>query len=112
MKSPSNNFDVIVGVPQLSGQYATEYAKKWNLLLYLVIFESPNWVVQFRDGDDSTEEFWEGYKKCLRQANTIIVPSHESKKHLQQWLDIDVPIKVVYPCINEIVAHRIKQQGR
>lgn len=106
----SNDFDVIVGVPNISGQFATDYAKKFKLPLHLVIFETPNWIREYRDGVDATDDFWYSYKKCLLAANQIITISNESKKWLQKWdvLFVNKNIKVLYPCINEIVAKKVK----
>jgi glycosyltransferase involved in cell wall biosynthesis len=102
-----NNYDVVIGTPLISGEYAARYAKKFDLPLYLQLFESPNWIKQFRnDSPDATEDFWAGYKECLKQANVIMVPSFESMKWLQQWDDDfkNKKIEVVYPCINQWVA--------
>ena len=63
-----NSFDIIVGVPHISGQFASTYAEKWKLSLYMVIFESPNFVSQYREGPDATEEYWSNYKKCMKKA--------------------------------------------
>jgi glycosyltransferase involved in cell wall biosynthesis len=105
----SNSFDVVVGIPVISGEYATHYSEKWNLPLYLVVFESPNWVSKFRDGDDAYEDFWSSYKKCLMVADKILVPSYESQKHVKEWIAPESKhIDVIYPCINEIVASKIK----
>lgn len=107
----STDYDIIVGTPLLSGEYATRYAKKFDLPLYLQLFESPNWVVKFRDGTpDATEEFWSSYKKCLKEADVIMVPSFESRKWLMDWDEIfkEIPIEVIYPCINQWAADYVR----
>lgn len=105
----SNEFDIIVGCPVKGGVLATYYAEKFNLPLYLILFESPNWVIKFRDGADGDEEFWKEYKQCLLKADKIMVPSFESKKYALEWLKINKDkIEVVYPCINQVVADKIK----
>jgi len=108
-KEKENNFDLIIGCPVTGGVYATYYAERFHLPLYLILFESPNWVVKYRDGADSNEHFWKEYKGCLLKANKIMVPSHESKKYLMEWLNNDGKnIYVVYPCLNQVVADKIK----
>ena len=105
-----NIFDVIVAVPNVSGSYAKEYAKKFNLPLYSYIFETPNWVSKFRDGADGTEEYWAGYKQVLLASDKIITISNESKRYLLEWIDYDKDkVEVIYPCINEIVANDVKK---
>ena len=115
----TTNFDLIIGCPMKSGQFAFHYAKKFSLPLYMILFESPNWIQKFRDGDDSNYEFWSGYKKCLFGADKIMVPSHESKKHLIEWMESDgrsiginlqKEIHVVYPCLNQFIADKVKHR--
>lgn len=101
-----NNFDIVVGVPLMSGEYATYYSDKWKIPLYLVIFESPNWIRLFRDGDDANEEYWSSYKKCLSKCNRILVPSYESKKYLLEWINGNKNVDIIYPCLNEVVAKK------
>lgn len=112
-----NEFDLIIGCPVKSGLYAEQYSKKFNLPLYLILFESPNWVKKFRDGADADENFWNEYRRCLAVADKIMVPSQESKIHLIEWfnnwgMNIKASmdnIKVVYPCLNQVVADKIKK---
>ncbi len=114
-----SRFDLIIGCPVKGGQFAFHYAKKFLVPLYMIVFESPNWIQKFRDGSDSSYEFWDGYKKCLFGADKIMVPSNESKKYLIEWLESDgrtiginlqKDICVVYPCINQIIADKIKHR--
>jgi len=111
-----NKFDLIVGCPVTGGLHATEYAKRYMLPLYLIIFETPNWIQTMRDGVDASNEFWASYKGCLFQADKIITISQESKKHLIEWmkddervwkLNPDKDVYVIYPCINQIVADKV-----
>lgn len=108
-----NYFDAIVGVPLFSGQFAESYSSKWRLPLYMIIFESPNFVKEYRSGEDSDEEYWKGFKTSIvksAEANLlkkILVPSIESSKYVNEWLKgIDIDIDVLYPCINELVAKK------
>jgi hypothetical protein len=110
MGKDRNDFDIIVGIPHTSGIMAHQYAKKWNLPLYMVLFESPNWISKYRDGADSKEEYWKSYKRCMMDADVILVPSYESRKWLIDW-DVEFSnkkIEVIYPCVNELEARNIK----
>lgn len=111
LSSDVNDFDLIFGIPLMSGHYAHSYAKKHNLSLYLMMFETPNWVKKYRDGADSTEEYWSDYKRRLLDCDKIIVPSFESKKYLLEWLTSvnEKQVDVIYPCINEIKADSSKR---
>lgn len=103
-----NDFDLIVGMPVIGGIHAKEYANKFDLPLWLILFESPNWIQLYRDGVDAVEEFWKSYKMIMENhADKVLVPSNESKKYLLEWIDTDVSVDVIYPCINEIVAESI-----
>lgn len=113
----ANDYDLIIGCPVIGGQYAHEYAKRFSLPLYMIIFESPNWIKLFRDGADADEEFWAGYKNCLFGADKILVPSFESKKYLLEWMRkdtrtfklMDADVEVIYPSINETQAKNVKR---
>lgn len=107
-----NYFDIIVGVPLFSGQFASSYSIKWNLPLYMVMFESPNFVREYRDGEDSMEEYWVEFKKSIIESynkhllQKILVPSYESMNYVSRWLDNKVRIDVIYPCVNTIEANK------
>jgi len=107
-------FDIVVGTPVLGGSYAFEYSKKFKLPLYSILFESPNWISQFREGVDSDESFWKGYKKILKASDLIITPSEESRKHLKLWDEafVDKNIQVIYPPINELAIRQEKAVGK
>lgn len=114
LHSNDNKFDLIIGVPMMSGIYAKDYAKKNELPLYLVLFESPNWISKYREGVDADEIFWSGYKKCLFEADKILVPSYESQIHLRAWDEKfkSKDIQVIKPCINELVANKVKSSKK
>ena len=107
-------YDLVIGCPVQGGIMAAEWARRENLPLYLIMFESPNWVSKFRDGADADELFWKSYKDSLYRADKIMVPSNESKKHLKEWLGerAGAGIDVIYPCINEVVANRVKEKQK
>lgn len=105
-------FDIIVGVPFYSGLHAFNYARKIGAKLFSFIFESPNWIIKYREGVDSTEYYWANYKKVLIDSDKIIVPSYESKKYLLEWINIsDDKAQVLYPTINQVVASKYKDSS-
>lgn len=105
MNESENKFDLVIGIPVLSAQYAYEYAKKWDLPFYCYMFESPNYVSLYKDGIDSQEDFWADFKKVIDKADVRISPSITSSEYLKKWLGKDDnSFKVVYPCMNTLVA--------
>lgn len=99
-----NKFDIIIGIPNMSAQYAKIYSEKWKIPFYCYMFESPNYVSMFRDGIDSTEEYWKSFKKAIESADVRISPSKISSEYLKKWIGIDNDtFKVIYPCVNENV---------
>lgn len=113
MHQRENPYDLIFGIPNICGQFAHAYAKKWKLKLYLMMFETPNWIRQFREGIDSTEDFWSSYKKSLLEADKIITPSVESKKWLQDW-DPEFrnkTVEVLYPNFNQLTADKVMKEA-
>jgi len=102
-----NPFDLVIGIPNVSAQYAHEYAKKFRLPFYCYMFESPNYVSEFRDGVDATEEFWANFKRTIVHADMRITPSKTSMEYLKKWLGSDDgKYGYVYPCFNKNVADR------
>jgi hypothetical protein len=107
-----SRFDAVIGLPITGGIYSHMYSKKFNLPLYLIMFESPNWISKYKTSADSDEEYWKSYKRCLMDADRIIVPSFESQKYLYEWLGKEKNnIYVQYPCINQVVADKIKYES-
>lgn len=101
----ANDFDFVIGVPNLSGQFAMAYAQRMGIPCYLVLFESPNFVREYRDGGDSTEDYWVDYRKCLVRCAGIICPSHLSAEKAAEWLpEYKGEFHVVHPAINQLVA--------
>ena len=100
-----NDFDFVIGVPNLSGQFAMAYSQRFNIPCYLILFESPNFVSEYREGEDSTEGYWENYRKCLVQCAGIICPSHLSAEKAAEWLpEYKGKFHVIHPALNQIVA--------
>jgi len=105
-------FDIVVGTPVVGGSYASEYAKKFHIPLYAILFESPNWISMYRESEDSDETFWKGYKRILKSAERVIVPSMESAKYFREWdPDFgDKDVQVVYPPLNELAIRRVQNE--
>jgi len=82
----NNEFDFILASPKNGGIKAFEYAKKWKLPIYLMILEPPNFTIEYRGGIDTTEEYWEEYKKCLIEADYIIPSTQLTAEYTKKWL--------------------------
>lgn len=108
-----NQFDFVIGVPNLSGQFAMAYSQKFQIPCYLILFESPNFVREHREGEDSTEGYWENYKKCLMRATGVICPSQLSADKAKEWLvGYQGEFHVLHPALNQIVADMALQSVR
>ena len=101
-----NDYKFVIGVPNVSAQYAYEYTKKFDIKFFCYMFESPNYVSQFRDGQDSTEEYWKDFKNAIIHADVRISPSKTSSDYLKQWLGVGGVYKVIQPCMNTFVAKK------
>ena len=100
--------DFVVGLPNLSGQSAFAYGEQFDVPVYLVMFEAPNFIREFRkDGEDAKESYWEHYKKCMRECAGIIAHSSISAGFTCEWLKTGdgagriPPIRVINPTWND-----------
>ena len=108
LNNPNNEFDFIIQSPLAPGGFL--YAEKWNIPTFACLFESPNYVSQWRDGSDSTEEYWARYKNgIIRQANSLVCLSKEALHWSKEWLKGEYKGKfdIVSPCINTVIADRV-----
>lgn len=107
-KDTETDADVIIGVPNFGGQYGHAYALRLKVPFVGMIFESPNYVRQWRDGVDSTEEYWRGYGISLADANLVLCLAREPLKWAQEWMPIsEKPEELfdfLYPAVNEFAA--------
>lgn len=112
LNSSNNEFDIILESPLASAGFL--YANKWRVPLYAILFESPNYVAKYRDGDDSTEDYWRPYKQgILSTSNKLICISEVGSNYAKDWLKgYRGNIEVVQPCINTWIADRVKQPER
>ena len=107
--SKTNKYKYVIGVPNVSAQYAYEYCKKFDVKFLCYMFESPNFVSKYRDGIDSTEEYWKSFKIAITNADVKLSPSKLSSKYLKEWIGSNGTYKVIYPCINTLVAKKAKK---
>lgn len=113
MKNKENDHDIVIGSPANGGRIAKEYADKWGIPHYQIIFETPNWISSMREGDDGTEVYWRGYKSVLATAERVICISHEAAKWTQEWAGITMSkISVIYPSINTPIAEKYTRQPK
>lgn len=114
LKYPKNEFDFVIGVPNMPGVRAFEYAKKWNIPIHMMVFETPNYVSQYRGGLDSGEGYWQEYKKCLYKCDKIIclakVPMNEAINWLKEGNIDKSKFTFVYPAINTYLADLVKNE--
>lgn len=104
----SREFTKVIGVPKRGGLNAFRYASMHRIPLYEIIFETPNFVKLYRNGTDSEEVYWYGYKDYLNYATKIITISKESKKYIQEWIGCkEDKVVVINPCINDNIADKV-----
>lgn len=101
-----NKFDLIIGVPFKPVSFAYKYAKKWNLPLALLVFETPNFILKYRGGADSSKQNWLPLKKFYNDCDSIIACSKLSMKYAEEYFDSRANFHFLYPCINELVANK------
>lgn len=111
-KDDRNEFDLVIGVPNAAGVRGFNYAKKWNLPIYMMIFETPNYVSKYRGGLDSGEGYWADYKKCCAESDKIICLADVPMKEAISWLkEYNVPesrFTYIYPAVNSYIADSVK----
>ena len=103
-----NDYEFVIGLPNISAQYASLYCNKFNIPFIVMAFETPNFISTYRGGIDSSEEFWSNFKKVAETATLRISPSKLSSKFFREWLSIaDENFNVIKPCMNVNVAKEI-----
>jgi glycosyltransferase involved in cell wall biosynthesis len=108
MKSTMNNIDVVIATPRI--YEAFHYAKKWGCTCYAFLLETPNYVSQFRGGQDSTEVYWKDYKQLIMQTADFVLcnpgPTIEGAK---EWLkDFRGKFFEMPPAINTEAADKVE----
>jgi len=110
---PENMFDLFVGIPREGGVKAAMSGKNMNVPSALLIFESPNYTRLFREGTDSTDEYWDKYKKALSIATHVLSLNELCKDYTGRWLGNTYKpenISALYPFINDKVADLVPEQ--
>lgn len=109
LQAIENSFNFIIESPLVRAGFM--YARKWSLPLYACLFESPNYVSEYRQGNDSTEEYWAPYKNgIIRDANSVLCLSDHAMLKAKEWLDKQYNglFHKVAPCINTRIADRVQ----
>ena len=103
-----NKYEFVIGLPNISAQYAHIYCDRFKILFVIMAFETPNYISMFRSGIDSDEGFWANFKKVAKLSTVRISPSKLSSKFFKKWLNVDDEnFYVVRPCMNTIVAKQV-----
>ena len=110
-RDQTNEYDLIIGVPNMGGIKGFHYAKKWKLPIYMMIFETPNYVSEYRGGLDSGEGYWTEYKRCLGECEKIICLAPTPMEKAIEWLsEFKVPrhrFTYLYPAINSYASDSV-----
>ncbi len=85
-KIPRNYFDYVLGIPIEGGISAQQYANKWSLPFYLLLFESPNFIREYRNGPDASDAQWQPYKAAMIHALKVINNTEIGKEFLDDWM--------------------------
>lgn len=111
-KISKNVFDYVVGIPIEGGVAAKNYAEKWNIPFYCMIFESPNFIREYRNGSDTNESFWTPYRDAMMKCNAVINNTEMGKGFLDKWMpnSFDKEKSVwLWNSMNTVVADKVKQ---
>lgn len=107
--------DVVIGAPRQGGEIAQAYKRVVpHVKCIAVIFETPNYVSAFRDGNDGNEDYWKHYKKVMREADSIIAISNTTKEYAVEWLGEEHRNKfvVIYPNVNHVAIDAVNNNTR
>lgn len=106
------NFDYVIGEPYNTGIMAVEYGKKCNAKIINYVYETPNYISEYRKGDDTNEGFWTVHKNALLESNYIITLSELGTEKLKEW-DYkfkEINVISVEPSINMGALHYYKDK--
>ena len=102
------NFDYVVGEPYHTGVMAVEYGKKCKAKIINYIYETPNFIKEYRTGDDTNEGFWTPHKKALMESDYIFPLTSLGKDKLIEW-DTNFKDKNIIPIEPSLNAVALKQ---
>ena len=98
----------IVGTPSNCGGRAVALAQQHKAKLILVSLETPNFIREYRDGTDSTEEYWSEYKKILPQADLVLASAKLPATYLSSWAKVPSSnIELMPPVINDFALKKV-----
>jgi glycosyltransferase involved in cell wall biosynthesis len=108
LKNIDNNFDVVICTPRIYEGFA--YAEKFNLPCHAIIFETPNYISQFRGGADSTEDYWREYKmSIINFGDGVLCHPGTTMNYCKEWLkDFDGVFNEFSPPINTYAADNVE----
>jgi len=82
-----HEFDYIVGEPYHTGitavAYRDTYCPKAKVVNF--VYETPNYIREYRKGDDANESFWKAYKEALLKSDYIITLSQLGVEKMYEW---------------------------
>lgn len=99
-------FDLVLAQPPALGEVATTYAQQnpEKCKAALLVYETPNYIAEYRKGLDTTEEYWQSYRSALLKADVILAISSTVLNRLVQWIPALNNFKglgVVYPTAHD-----------
>jgi glycosyltransferase involved in cell wall biosynthesis len=114
-KIPVNVFDYVIGIPQEGGVSAMNYANKWGVPFYSLLYESPNFIRDFRGGADSEDANWAEYLPVLKNSKRVINNTVIGKDYLDKWTLMTAPYNKngstwLWNSINTKAADKVNQE--
>lgn len=86
--NPLGKFDLVIGTPPALGPATIEGAKKCGAQSAVILYETPNYIAEYRQGLDTEDAYWDSYKQAAVDANFVIAISKTVKRKAYQWLPI------------------------
>jgi len=101
-------FDMIMSLHGRCGEYATKYATKYNIPVYLHCFEPGNLVKAKLAWGHFDEKHWGFRREMFQRVDYTICSNKLTREWTRKWLDVD-PRKVVdcVPPLNFQVADKV-----
>ena len=80
-------FAFIFGQPQAEGLAAVRYAKETpGARSFCILYETPIYIRKYKAGKDSTDIFWEEYRRALEDCDCCITVSQVVKESILEWV--------------------------
>lgn len=107
----SDPFDLVVAQPPACGGAAVKYAKERGSKSLLVVYETPNYIAQYRKGQDAGNKYWHDYHDALDSADYIWTISQPVFDCLHEWMpqlkDKGTKVDIIHPVVNAAVADKV-----